>query len=82
MPTDNLTERLKEEFARRGKIVSSSQINQILANRGISPGVAAPTAPVTQMASGEQSITIPILSILIPPIATKGLPDTFLADFM
>ena len=54
MPTDNLTERLKEEFARRGKIVSSSQINQILANRGISPGVAAPTAPVTQQQSLDQ----------------------------
>ena len=45
MATDNLTKQLQEEFARRGKIVSESQINKILQKRGLSPQVASPRTP-------------------------------------
>ena len=45
MATDNLTRQLQEEFARRGKVVSESQINKILEKRGLSPQVSSPRTP-------------------------------------
>ena len=51
MATDNLTKQLQEEFARRGKIVSESQINKILQKRGVSPQVASPRTPTAGRSS-------------------------------
>ena len=53
MATDNLTKRLQEEFARRGKVVSESQINKILQKRGLSPQVASPSGAPTAARSSN-----------------------------